>query len=165
MVNGASSANVTRSEYNTSTNATERLLDAWLQASTAIRNDRFVKELTYNESIICKLLAEDAAAGGEGLTATDLCSATQMKKSQMNRTLTSMEERGLVARSISKEDHRKQLVKIEPSQMNRFLKQHERIIAFVESVMKELGSTRSVELTSALKDLACAVRKVNSGAV
>ncbi len=161
MVNGASSENGRSSARGRSADETERLLDAWLQATTIIRNDRFVKELTYNESIICRLLTENAAAGGEGLTATDLCAATQMKKSQMNRTLTAMEERALIARTTAKDDHRKQLVTIDPSQMDRFKEQHKRIIAFVGAVMDELGPQRSQELESALTDLTKAVRAVN----
>lgn len=160
MVNGEAHAACEGVTCEGDASAAERLLDAWLQVSTVIRNARFVKELTYNESIICKLLADDAAVGGEGLTATELCDATQIKKSQMNRTLTNMEERGLVVRSMSAEDHRKQLVQIEPSQMSRFADQHERIIAFVDSVMAELGQARSLELTSSLRELAFAVRKV-----
>lgn len=164
MVNGDNSVAYKKSELESDMNMAERLLDAWLQVSAVIRNAKFVKELTYNESIICKLLLDDAEAGGEGLTATDLCRATQIKKSQMNRTLASMEESGLIVRSASAKDHRKQLVRIEPSQMSRFEIQHARIITFVNAVMEELGHARSLELMSALKELAFAVRKVKSSA-
>lgn len=161
MVNGSSPTHDEPSTTCINKSAPEDLLDAWLQATTIIRNERFVKELTYNESIICKLLADDAINDGDGLTATDLCNATQMRKSQMNRTLTSMEERGLITRSTSKDDRRKQLVRIRTEEMERFLDQHARIISFVDSVMNELGHERSLELTATLKDLVSAVRKVN----
>ena len=75
-------------------NLHEDLLSAWLQLSTSINNTRVVSELTYNESLICNILYNNSKHNSDRkLTATDLCSATKMLKSQMNRTLNQLEKR------------------------------------------------------------------------
>ena len=62
----------------------EALLDGWLQMSTAISNERLVKAMTYNESMVCGFLYRQRKEEGEALTATELCRRLSMKKSQMN---------------------------------------------------------------------------------
>ncbi len=143
------------------TSSAEKLLEAWLEATTAIHNRRFVSELTYNESVICRLLVEDWREGGEGLTAAALCRATLMQKSQMNRTLASLETRHLIERRPSPSDRRSQLVTIDPSHMHQFQKQHGDIIAFVEKVEQGLGAKRTHEVTKALAELAQCVRQLS----
>lgn len=140
----------------------ETLLDAWLSVSAVIQNKRLVTELPYNESMICKLLIDDQRNGGNGLTATALCRATQMKKSQMNRTLTSMEARNLITRRPSENDHRSQLITIDTSNMLQFQKQHDDIIGFVSRIMNKLGPQQSREVTQALQQLASCVRNLNT---
>lgn len=149
-------------QSSTASNDAERLLNAWLGASTAIKNEKFVSELTYNESMICRLLATGTSKNGIGLTATELCEATQMKKSQMNRTLTALENKGLISRCQSTEDRRRQLITINKEQMKDFERQHDRIMSFVEQVKDTLGSKRTEEAIRALNNITEAIRKLTS---
>ena len=71
----------------------ERLLSAWLRLSVIVCNERVVSDMPYNEALICSLLVK---AGECRMTATELCEKTKMFKSQMNRTLHSLEEKNLV---------------------------------------------------------------------
>ena len=83
-------------------NINEKVLNAWLKLSTAICNERIVSELPYNESLVCGILHENAVDHPEKkITATDLCEKTNMQKSLMNRTLNSLEEKGLIFRKRS----------------------------------------------------------------
>ena len=68
----------------------ENLLNAWLRLSTSINNPRIVSEMTYNESLVCNILYNHSESE---ITATDLCNATKMLKSQMNRTLNQLEKK------------------------------------------------------------------------
>ena len=63
----------------------EQVLEAWLQMTTVINNERITSDLPYNESMICRYLYQNQ---DENVTATDLCNYMRMQKSQMNRTLT-----------------------------------------------------------------------------
>ena len=74
-------------------NLNEQILDAWIQLTTVIDNNRIVSEMPLNEALICRILSE---RGEKNITATYLCELTKMQKSQMNRTLTSMEEKGWI---------------------------------------------------------------------
>ena len=86
----------------------EKLLDAWLDVSAVIRNDRFVNGLTFNETFICNLLLRQKRKDPSVyLTAADLCEMTGILKSQMNRCLTSLEKKGMIERIRSEEDKRK----------------------------------------------------------
>ncbi len=80
----------------------ERLLCAWLRLTTVISNERVVTAMPYNEALICNIL--DQEADGVPLTATDLCEKTKMLKSQMNRTLNSMEKKGRAGRSAGQHE-------------------------------------------------------------
>ena len=82
----------------------EQVLEAWLQMTTVINNERITPDLPYNESMICRYLYQNQDIN---VTATDLCNYMRMQKSQMNRTLTSMEKKGLITRIRSEQDTRK----------------------------------------------------------
>lgn len=138
----------------------EELLNAWLRVSTAIRNDKIVPSLTYNESVVCHLLLRDRNDGGCGLTATDLCRETQIKKSQMNRILNALESRELIIRKVSEADRRRVLITMNRGKSSEFDAQHQTILKIVGGIAAELGPKRSREVVKALDDLADAARKV-----
>ena len=92
-------------------NINEKILGAWLKLSTAICNERIVSELPYNESLICSILHKNATeTPEEKITATDLCEKTNIQKSQMNRILNTLEEKGLIFRKRSEKDKRQVFV-------------------------------------------------------
>ena len=64
----------------------ERLLEVWLELSMAINNERVVSDVPFNESLICNILYRAQMQDPDNrLTATDLCNATKMLKSQMRK--------------------------------------------------------------------------------
>ena len=98
----------------------ERLLSAWFKMILAVDSERVVSKLSYNESIICNVLYSNL---NDEMTATELCNITNMQKSLMNRTLTSLESKKLIERIRSKEDKRLVLVKLVNDVNNIFMKQ------------------------------------------
>ena len=74
----------------------DELLNLWIDVSTAINNSRIVQTLPYNEAHICNHLFRISGQDHDTMTPTQLCNATGMAKSLMNRTLRSLEEKGLI---------------------------------------------------------------------
>ena len=132
----------------------EKLLDAWLNLSTSINNERLVSDMTYNESLICNLLYRNQINYPEkNLTATDLCNKTKMLKSQMNRTLNSLEEKKIVVRERSKIDKRKVFIKFNMGQANAYKNQHLKILKLVDTVIEKFGKEKAVEIVNIFNEI------------
>lgn len=124
----------------------EKLLQSWLRLSTAICNERIVSDLPYNESLICHILyKQQLQYPGCYLTATDLCRETKILKSQMNRTLGNMEEKGLIVRERSGKDKRQVFVKFNPEQMRIYEEQHQKILAIIDGLVRKIGKEKAEE--------------------
>uniref|UniRef100_UPI00405797A9 MarR family transcriptional regulator n=1 Tax=Agathobacter sp. TaxID=2021311 RepID=UPI00405797A9 len=124
----------------------EALLSSWLKLSTSINNSRIVSALSYNESLICSVLARHMASGQKKpLTATDLCRETKMLKSQMNRTLNQLEEKLMITRRRSTRDKRRVHILLNPEHAKAFQKQHQEILDSVSRIVDELGAAEAAE--------------------
>ena len=132
----------------------EALLGAWLHLSTSVNNQRIVSKLSYNESLVCNLLyhnhRDEATAP---LTATQLCQKTKMLKSQMNRTLNQLESRDMIRRERSSADRRVVFIRLNPAALKDYVKQHESIIAILNSIIAELGSEKTKETIAILENI------------
>ena len=128
-------------------NINEKVLNAWLKLSTTICNERISSELPYNESLICGILHRNAVENPEKqMTATELCEQTNIQKSQMNRTLNSMEEKGLIARIRSKKDKRQVFVKINMENAEVYENQHKKVLDIVDTVLEKVGKEKAEEI-------------------
>lgn len=142
-------------------NFNEEALQAWLNISTAINNDRISLDLPYNESLIYRLLyRHHLQQSGQWLTATDLCRMIRMQKSQMNRTLTSMEKKGLIIRERSSSDKRQIHVKLELERMGLYEKQHEKILQIIDELVTIIGKEKAEEALALFRLIAEAAEKV-----
>jgi len=136
-------------------NLNEELLGAWLRVSTAIINSRIVSELPYNEALICNALYRNLAEGGEKpLTATDLCAMTNMLKSQMNRTLNQLEEKGLILRERSTIDRRQIYVMLRADSSDLYARQHQRILGLLDGIIGGLGEEKAEDTVKTLHRIA-----------
>ena len=128
-------------------NINEKVLNAWLKLSTTICNERISSELPYNESLICGSLHRNAVENPEKqMTATELCEQTNIQKSQMNRTLNSMEEKGLIDRIRSKKDKRQVFVKINMENAEVYENQHKKVLDIVDTVLEKVGKEKAEEI-------------------
>ena len=121
----------------------EQVLEAWLQMTTVINNERITSDLPYNESMICRYLYQNQ---NQDVTATDLCNYMRMQKSQMNRTLTSMEKKTLFPRVRSEQDNRKIYVTLNDSMIQIYKKQHEKILIIVDQLFDKIGYEKQSEV-------------------
>ena len=62
-----------------------------------------------------------------------------MQKSQMNRTLTSMEDKNIITRTRSEDDKRKIFVSLNDSQIEIYEKEHQRILRIVDKLIDRVG--------------------------
>ena len=128
-------------------NINEKVLSAWLKLSTTICTERISSELPYNESLICGILHRNAVENPEKqMTATELCEQTNIQKSQMNRTLNSMEEKGLIDRIRSKKDKRQVFVKINMENAEVYENQHKKVLDIVDTVLEKVGKEKAEEI-------------------
>ena len=125
----------------------EEVLKGWLKLSMAINNERLVSGLPYNEFLICGILYRNQKSEKpEELTATDMCNATKILKSQMNRTLNSLEKKGLIERTRSEKDKRQVYVSFRMERADVYEKEHERLLNFVDELMDRIGWEHSEEI-------------------
>lgn len=128
-------------------NVNERVLNAWLKLSTSICNERIVSELPFNESLICGILHQNALEHPEKkITATELCEKTNIQKSQMNRTLNSMEKKGLIFRKRSEKDKRQVFVSLKMENAAIYERQHKSVLRFVDTMLEKVGKEKAEEI-------------------
>ena len=123
-------------------NINEEVLKAWIRLTLTINKDRLVPDLTFNESVICRLLKESAKGF---LTASELCESTGILKSQMNQILNKMIEKDLIIKERSSTDKREVLIYLKD--VKSFDLQHDKIMAIVQKITSKLGDKRSKEVT------------------
>lgn len=128
-------------------NINENLLDAWLRLTTILNNEKLVSDMPYNEALICNILYRNQRMHPERrLTATDLCRQTKMFKSQMNRTLFSMELKHFIKKERSVSDKRSVYISPDLEHSDIYKRQHKKVLGIVDSIVEQLGEDKSQEL-------------------
>ena len=134
------------------TEAALAMLEAWLGLSLSIRANRVLEELTFNQMAVCHLLYADRANGGTGMSAAELCTATSLLKSQMNKELASLEEKGLILKEPDEQDRRKVVISLNDANEGIYLAEHERIMVVFEGLVAEYGADRLLGLAEGLRE-------------
>lgn len=138
-------------------NKNEQVLEAWLQMTTAINNEKITQDLPYNESMICRYLYQNQH---QNVTATDLCDWMRMQKSQMNRTLTNMEKKDLITRVRSEEDNRKIYVTLNDEMIRVYKNQHQKILKIVDELFDKIGYEKQDEVIDLFELIAKTARQM-----
>ncbi len=123
----------------------EQILSAWLKMTMIINNDKLTETLPFNEAMICRYLYENR---NTNVIASQLCEWMHMKKSQMNRTLTNMENKKLIQRIRNVEDKRQIFIVLNDEMIDVYQKQHQKILRIVDDICKELGDEKTEEILS-----------------
>ncbi len=142
----------------------EKLLGAWLKLSAAIRNERIVTGMTFNEAYICNLLLKrKAEESSPPLTATELCNETGLLKSHMNKTLIAMEKKGYITRARSNDDKRAVYINIPDNGALAYTKSHEITLNIMRDLVEKLGEEKSLFTAEALEEIALDMKKILGG--
>jgi DNA-binding MarR family transcriptional regulator len=132
----------------------EELLEGWLRLSMTIWNERLVTAMTYNESMVCNLLYKQQKKNGAPLTPTQLCSHLQIRKSQMNVILNSLEKQGNVVRSRSDEDKRNVYVSLTSDGACVYQKAHQEILDMPRELIEHLGEEKIRTFAATMQEVA-----------
>ena len=116
----------------------EELLTAWLRLSSVINNQRLVTGLSFNQALVCNLLAR-AQREGRSVTAGDLCHASRILKSQMNAILSSLEREGVISRRRDEEERRRVEIHLLPEGLARYERSHRRVLDLVDQLVSAMG--------------------------
>lgn len=138
----------------------EALLAAWIDLSAVLRNDRIMSEhLSYNEAVLCGLLEKQRAACPEApwLPIRELCAQTRMLKSQVNKIIMDMEERGLALRRRLAGDRRLVFVELTEKGRETYKLEHARVLAIVQRVIANIGEREALAATELLNTLCSTV--------
>ncbi|MBR4059451.1 MAG: MarR family transcriptional regulator [Lachnospiraceae bacterium] len=139
----------------------EALLGAWMDMALHIRGNRIVTGLSFNEIVVCSMLYRSMQEGVGMLTATDLGSRTKLLKSQLNKVLTLMEEKGLIERIRSEKDKRKIYLKLQEESLSVYLEEHEKVMVIVHQVCVSLGEEKARMLSELLLEAVAVVDRYN----
>ncbi|MBE6788438.1 MAG: MarR family transcriptional regulator [Ruminococcaceae bacterium] len=117
-----------------------RLLMAWVKLSGILKNNRITKGLMYNEATVMLILYNRYLEDGEGLTSVkEIVTETGMLKSLANRTISALEEKGLLARCQGIEDKRTVYVKCIKEKLDVFLEVHNSSLDVAKNVIEIIG--------------------------
>lgn len=115
---------------------TARLLQAWVRLSGILKNSRFTKGLSYNKSILMLYLYEQPDGM---LCVQQIIARTGMLKSLVNRTINSLEQKGLLQRCHRQGDKRTLYVRCCKDNLDAFLKVHDSSIAIAQAIEAIIG--------------------------
>lgn len=113
-----------------------QLIQAWVRLSGMLKNSRFTKALPYNESIIMLQLYE---AGENPISIRQITAMTHMLKSQVNRTINSLEAKGLLERYQADGDRRLCYVRLCKEQLPLFLQVHSESMQIAKNIGDIIG--------------------------
>lgn len=137
----------------------DALLNAWMSMALNIRGNRILSNLSFNEIVVCSILYRNMQEDKPMLTATDLCNDMKLLKSQLNRELNLLEERGLIERIRSDKDKRKVFIKLREDNLSVYLEEHEKVMYIVHNICMMLGEEKAKELTMLLHQAVDIVNK------
>lgn len=112
------------------------LIQAWVQLSGMLKNSRFTKELPYNEAIVMLQLYQ---AGDSPISMKEITAQTHMLKSQVNRTINSLEAKGLLERCEGEGDRRVGYVRSVKDKMDLFLLVHASSMEIAKKISTIIG--------------------------
>ncbi len=120
----------------------EQLLKDWIALSRIIKNDRLV-EIPYNEALILSLAFRKDP---EFISFRELLSQGRMLKSQLNRSVKTLEKKEWVYRQTNIEDRRCQELKLTEKGKAHIRKIHRDSLEMSGKVMEVLGKEDTEKL-------------------
>lgn len=112
------------------------LIQAWVQLSGILKNSRFTKELPYNEAIVMLQLYESC---DQPISIKEITAKTRMLKSQVNRTINSLQEKGLLIRCQVVGDRRVGYVQAVKERLDVFLQVHASSMEIAKKISEIIG--------------------------
>ncbi|MBQ8868270.1 MAG: winged helix-turn-helix transcriptional regulator [Oscillospiraceae bacterium] len=116
------------------------LLTAWVKLSGILKNNRITKGLLYNEATVMLLLYSCYTEDGVGLISIkEIIAQTGMLKSLVNRTINSLEKKGLLVRQAGEKDKRTLYVRCVEEKLDVFLQVHASSLGVAKGILDIIG--------------------------
>jgi len=132
--------------------AGDKLLDSWLNLTSTLWNTRLVSSLTYNEAHVMGLLLRHSMQANP-MTATDLIRRTRLLKSQMNKILTALEERGYITRTRAELDKRMIFIRLTQEGIDAYQAEHKNVEAILDQLVAKIGPERALFIARELGEI------------
>ena len=132
--------------------AGDKLLDSWLNLTSTLWNTRLVSSLTYNEAHVMGLLLRHSMQANP-MTATDLIRRTRLLKSQMNKILTALEERGYITRTRAELDKRMIFILLTPEGVAAYQEEHKNVDVILNQLVNRIGPERALFIARELGEI------------
>lgn len=123
------------------------LLDAWMNMTANIKVNRLLQDMSLNEMFICSYIYRFNKASFK-----QLIEKTNLLKSQMNRQLNDLIEKGFVTKNTDDNDKRKIVLEMTEKGKEVYLKEHEKVVALISRVTNELGNKKTASLAKLMKE-------------
>lgn len=119
----------------------EQLLNAWVTLSGIVKNNRITTgPLVYNEAAVMLSVYKRYLVDGEGLISVkEIIREQNMLKSMANRTINSLEKKGLIERCQGVKDKRTLYVKCVKENLNVFLEVHQSSLVVANELVEIMG--------------------------
>lgn len=118
----------------------EKLISAWVKLTSVLKNTRITKELPYNEAIIMMLLYGRYKKDPQGaVSVKEIIEETKMLKSLANRTINSLEKKGLLTRCVLSGDKRIAYVRCSEENLDAYLKVHNESLGHAQNIIDIIG--------------------------
>lgn len=140
----------------------EKLLSSWIRLSGIIKNTRITKGLMYNEAVIMYILySRYIKDPDDSISIKEIVERTRMQKSLVNRTVNSLEEKGLAYRCRTEGDRRVTLVKCNTEGLDTFLEVHRRSLEIVGEIIDIIGEEDAAAFVRIVEKLESANYSLN----
>lgn len=139
----------------------DSLLEAWLSLSAAVRNERIVQTMTFREVFVCNILYR-AQSSKQDIASSDIVRRTGMLKSQVNKVLDALEDRGLIKRERSEEDHRFILIRLTSKGSSAYEKEHAHVLIILQRLTGRLGEKETETLVHELNNVSAIMADISS---
>lgn len=135
----------------------EKVLSSWLEMTTIINNDKITATLPFNEAMICRYLYLHRE---QKVIASQLCEWMKMQKSQMNRTLTNMENKNLIVRFRNEADRRQIFVELNDEMLEVYAKQHREILHLIDRISEKVGEEKLLEIIDVFQLVSATAKEI-----
>ena len=139
--------------------AGDKLLSAWLNLTSPLWNTRVVSAMPYNEAHVLGILLRYKDINPP-LTATDLIRHTHLLKSQMNRVLGSLEEKGYIRRARSEADRRMVFIRLTGEGEEAYRIAHADVDALLARLLECIGEEHALALAGEINEVVAVLDEI-----
>ena len=121
-------------------NLNENVIISWVRLTGILKNTRLTQDLIYNEAIVMLIVYRKYRMDGKGVVSfRELAAETKMLKSLVNRSIDSLVEKKLLARTEGSSDRRMTFVRPVLENFDVYMKEHRHTIETVSELIKTIG--------------------------